>query len=181
MIREEAVARRYAKALLNLARSEDRERVGQELERALRTLEAHPALQEPLTRPWIKESDKRAILTAVVERDGVLPLVRNFLGLLAEKNRVGILPGIVKIYRALLDLEAGQVRAEVRAALPLNSGERVRLAEQLGRAVGRTVLLDEVADPELLAGFRAQIGSLVLDASLKGQLESMRERLTARS
>ena len=181
MTRESTVARRYAKALLALAPSGDREEIGQELDRFITTLKAHQALREFLTRPWIKGSDRRMVVTEVVERDGMLPLVRNFLGLLAEKNRIGILPEILAVYRTLLDLEVGRVRAEVRTAYPLASAERVRLAQLLGQAVGKAVLLDEVADPGLLAGFRAQIGSLVLDASLRGRIESMREQLTARS
>ena len=179
MTREATVARRYAKALLALIPAGDREGIGHELERFRRTLEAHPTLRESLTRPWIKAVDKRAILHAVVDRDGVPPLVRNFLGLLAQKNRIALLPEISKLYRALLDLAAGQVRAEVRTAYALTAGERDRLAQRLGQAVGKTVLVEEVTDPGLMAGFRAQIGSLVLDASLKGRLELMRERLTA--
>lgn len=181
MTREGTVARRYAKALLALIPSQDREKVGEELERFFQALEAHPALREAFTRPWIKGSDKRAILARVVERNGGSPLVRSFLGLLAERNRIGILSEILAAYRVLVDLEAGRIRAEVRTAYPLASAERAQLAQRLGRAVGRTVLLDEVADPELIAGFRAHLGSLVLDASLKGQIESIRERLTARA
>lgn len=177
MTREGAVARRYAKALLALVQSPDREGVGEELERFLHTVETHPALRQSVTRPWIKGSDKRAILARVVERNGISPLVGSFLGLLAEKNRIGILSEILAAYRALVDLEAGRIRAEVRTAYPLASAERAQLAQRLGRAVGRTVLLDEVPDPGLLGGFRAHLGSLVLDASLKGQIESIRERL----
>jgi len=176
------VARRYAKALWALAPAPagDREALGDELERFVESLAVHPVLGEVLTRPWIKGSDKRAIVDAVAERAGVLLLARRFLGLLAEKNRIDILTEILSAYRVLLDEEAGRVRAEIRTAFPLGPGERSRLAQGLGRAVGRTVMLEEVADPELLAGFRAQIGSLVLDTSVRGQIESMRERLTAR-
>ena len=179
MRRESTVARRYAKALLAVALPEDREEIGQELDRFITTLKAHRALREFLTRPWIKGSDKRAILAGVVERIGASPVVKGFLGLLAEKNRMGILTEILAAYRVLVDLEAGRIRAEVRTAYPLVAEERAKLAHRLGQAVGRTVLLEEVADPGLLAGFRAELGSRVLDASLKGQIESMRERLAA--
>ena len=179
MTREGTVARRYAKALLALVQSPAREAVDQELEHFLHMLETHLALRQSLTRPWIKGSDKRAILAGVVERIGASPVVKGFLGLLAEKNRMGILTEILAAYRVLVDLEAGRIRAEVRTAYPLVAEERAQLAHRLGQAVGRTVLLEEVADPGLLAGFRAELGSRVLDASLKGQIESMRERLAA--
>lgn len=181
MTRERTVARRYAKALLAVAPSGDREEIGQELDRFITTLQACQDLGEFLARPWIKGSDRRRVVTEVAERDGMLPLVRSFLGLLAEKNRIGILPEILALYRTLLDLEVGRVRAEVRTAYPLAAAERVRLTQLLARAVGKAVLLDEVADPGLLAGFRAQIGSLILDGSLRGRIESLRGQLTARS
>jgi F-type H+-transporting ATPase subunit delta len=62
--------------------------------------------------------------------------------------------------------------------VPLTDDERRILAGRVSRALGgRTVLIEEVVDPGLLGGFVAEIGSLIVDGSLDGQLARMRQRL----
>jgi len=66
----------------------------------------------------------------------------------------------------------------VRTATPLSDSERSALATRLGQALGgKRVVLEEVTDKELLGGFVAEIGSLLVDASLDGQLARLRQRL----
>jgi F-type H+-transporting ATPase subunit delta len=70
------------------------------------------------------------------------------------------------------------VRARVRTAVPLTDADRSALAARLQRALGgKQVIIEEVVDRNLLGGFVAEIGSLVVDGSLDGQLARMRERL----
>ena len=80
-------------------------------------------------------------------------------------------------YRALVDDELGRVRAEVRTAVALTDDEKRQLAARLGRASASRSSLEETVDASLLGGFVAQVGSLILDGSLDGQLARMRERL----
>jgi len=66
----------------------------------------------------------------------------------------------------------------VRTAVPLNDAERSALTGKLSRALGgKHVMLEEVADRELLGGFVAEVGSLLVDGSLDGQLARMHRRL----
>ena len=69
------------------------------------------------------------------------------------------------------------MRARVRSAAPLSDAQRAALRERLGRRLGKTVLLDTAVDPSLLGGFVAEVGSRLLDMSLRGQLRRLRERL----
>jgi len=73
--------------------------------------------------------------------------------------------------------ERGQVRAQVRSAVALGEAERRQLAARLARIAGKEVLVEARVDTSLLGGFVAQIGSLVVDGSLDGQLARLRERL----
>jgi F-type H+-transporting ATPase subunit delta len=65
----------------------------------------------------------------------------------------------------------------VRTSIPLTDGEKGQLANRLKAAVGKQVILEETTDANLLGGFVAQVGSLILDGSLDGQLARLRERL----
>jgi F-type H+-transporting ATPase subunit delta len=87
------------------------------------------------------------------------------------------LPELVASYHALVDEQLGRVRAEVRTAVALSADEKRELAARLGRALGKQVIVEETVDTSLLGGFVAQVGSLILDGSLDGQLARMRERL----
>jgi F-type H+-transporting ATPase subunit delta len=176
--RQEATARRYAKALFSLAlERREVEAVGRDLETvmgAVRTAE----LRTHLTNPWIPGAGKRAAMVEVASRLGASKLVRDFVGLLATRGRLDHLEEIARAYRDLVDEAQGRVHAEVRTAVPLTESERRGLADRLARSLGgKQVILDEVLDPGLLGGFVAQVGSSVLDGSLDGQLARIRERL----
>jgi F-type H+-transporting ATPase subunit delta len=174
----EGTARRYAKALHMLASaSGTAPAVADELDRFADLLRTQTEASAVLTRPWIKGSDRRGIAVALAERAGAGKLVRDFIGLVAERGRIDHWPEIVRAYRDLVDQELGQARAEVRTAVPLTDSERKQLGEQLQRRLGTRVLIEERVDPALLGGFVAQVGSYILDGSLDGQLARMRERL----
>jgi F-type H+-transporting ATPase subunit delta len=176
--RQEAAARRYAKALFSLAAERrEVEAVGRELEMvigAVRTAE----LRAQLANPWIPGVAKRAAIVEVASRLGASKLVRDFVGLLATRGRLDHVEEIARAYRDLVDEAQGRVHAVVRTAVALTESERRALADRLARSLGdKQVVLDEVIDPGLLGGFIAQVGSSVLDGSLDGQLARIRERL----
>lgn len=175
-----AVAKSYAKALFELARERGQaEPVLGELERAAAVVSADAELAGVLGRPWISPADKRALAATLGERLALAPLAGEFLALVAAHGRSDHLGAIALAYRDLLDAEAGRVRARVRTVTPLTDSDRRALGERLGRALGgKRVVIDEVVDPNLLGGFVAEIGSLIVDGSLDGQLGRLRERLT---
>ncbi len=174
----EVTAKRYAKALFSAAREAGAAvAVGAELEGFQRVLAAHPEVRDVLSRPWIKATDRRAIAVPVAEKSGASRLARDFIGLLAERGRMDHLPEIVGAYRALVDDDLGQARARVRTAVALVPEDRERLGARLEQILGKRIIVEEEVDRTLVGGFIAQVGSLILDGSLDGQLERMRERL----
>jgi F-type H+-transporting ATPase subunit delta len=174
----QSTARRYAKALYMAAReSAATEPVGREIEGFAGLFASEPAVREVLGRPWIKAGDRRAAAQAIAERGGCGTTVQNFVGLLAERRRLHHLEEVVHAYRMLVDDEQGRARAQVRTAVPLTDAEKQQLATRLGQALGKRIILEERVDSTLLGGFVAQVGSLILDGSLDGQLERLRERL----
>ena len=175
-----AVAKSYAKALFELARERQQsEQIGVEVERAAGVVRDDPALGAVLGRPWIGGADKRAVAGEIAQRLQLSALGRDFLALVAAQGRADHLGAIALAYRDLLDAEQGRVRARVRTAVPLTESDRAALGARLGRALGgKRVLIDEVLDTNLLGGFVAEIGSLIVDGSLNGQLSRLRERLT---
>ena len=99
MRQQEATARRYAKALFGVAREAGRlEAVGDELARVLEVLAAERRLQEFLSRPWIKGATKKSVTLGVAEQLGCSPLVRDFVGLVAQRGRTDHLTEMARAY-----------------------------------------------------------------------------------
>lgn len=171
-------AERYAKALFSIAREGGNvEAVGRELEQFAAALDGSPQLAAMLQRPWIKPGDRASVATEVAKRAGASEYVQRTVALVASRGRMDHLPELIAAYRAKVDETLGRVRAEVRTAVAFTADERKQLATRLGGALGKQVIVEESVDTSLLGGFVAQVGSLILDGSLDGQLTRMRERL----
>jgi F-type H+-transporting ATPase subunit delta len=174
----EGTARRYAKALYELAHaSGDAEAVGRELGQVAAVYAADARTRHVLTRPWVKPGDRRAVAAAIAQKMGARKLVQDFVGLVADRGRADHLPEIIAAYRLLVDAGLGRARAQVRTAVAFTDAEKQQLATRLERVLGKRIILEEQVDATLLGGFIAQVGSLILDGSLDGQLARMRQRL----
>jgi len=85
-------------------------------------------------------------------------------------------PGIAKSLRQMVDDVAGRVRVRLASAAPLDEATEVRIRSALGRATGKTVIVEKTVDASLLGGVVAQVGDLVYDGSLRGELRNLRAR-----
>jgi F-type H+-transporting ATPase subunit delta len=179
-VKSHGAARSYAKALHDLGRERGEvEAVGAELAQAAELVRSDAALAHFLARPGVSAAAKRAAADEIAQRLGVSKLVRDFLGLVAAHGRADVLPEIFGAYQALLDADLNRARARVRTVVPLTDTERTALASRLGAALGgKHVAVEDVVDASLLGGFVAEIGSLVVDGSLDGQLARLRDRLS---
>jgi F-type H+-transporting ATPase subunit delta len=105
--------------------------------------------------------------------------VGNLIVLLAERDRLRILPDIARWYETLLDQELGRVRATLRAAAPLGTAERTELIDLARRLTGgREVIATTEVDPDLLGGVVLDIEGTVYDGSLKAQLARVSKEMT---
>jgi F-type H+-transporting ATPase subunit delta len=171
-------ARSYAKALFELAKERQQlDVVARELASVVDLVVAEASLRQFLAQPGVSPAVKRAVAEDVAQRLGVTKLTRDFLALVADHGRGDQLVDILDAYRALVDADAGRVRARVRTAIALTEPERTALAARLGAAVGKTVVVEERVDTALLGGLVAEVGALVADGSLDGQLARIKERL----
>ena len=175
----EATAKSYARALFELARERNQvDAVASELARVTEVIAEQAALREFLSRPWVSVAAKRGAATEIAQRLGVSKLMRDFLTLLAVRNRTDHVPAIEVAFRRMVDEAVGRVRVKVRVAIGLTETERTALRARLARVLeGRELILEETVDPQLLGGFVAEVGSTILDGSLDTQLERMRDRL----
>ena len=172
-----AAARRYARALLDVAVDKGAEA---EVRRGLREvaglLETHADLLGVLKHPAVTVGKKKALAGAVL--GGKAPaLVVRLLGLLVERDRVGLLPAIEQAYVALWNEHRKVVAAEAVSASPLEEAERAALAKAIAALTGMGVELEAKVDAAVLGGLRVQIGGRVYDGTVRARLGALRERL----
>ncbi|MDQ6720304.1 MAG: F0F1 ATP synthase subunit delta [Candidatus Dormibacteraeota bacterium] len=170
-----AAAKRYARAVFELANEE-----GQVAEWGRRLGELSDLLSDPqvaavLTNPTIAVTRRMALVSlAPHELD---PEATNLARLLIESNRVGEVRDVTEAFEALADEAAGRVRATVTTAVELEPGERDRLSHQLSDRLGKEVRLDLVVDMRILGGLKLQYGDRLVDASVATKLQQLRRRL----
>ena len=170
----EGLAGRYATALFELASERGAlDKVEADLDALERALQDTPELRRALRSPIVSREEHERALDTLAGRLDLGDVVRNFLGLLAQKRRLGFLDGVIAAYRAMLAQRRGELTAEVVSAVPLGEGELAELRESVGRYAGRAVNLTARVDPSLIGGLVVTIGSRMIDASLKTKLQQL--------
>lgn len=171
------IARRYARALFDLAREQGRaDAVAADLA-ALTRLGEHRDDYEALIGPYaLKESDRANIWRAMLEGRSD-PLTLRFVLFLVHKNRAALLGEIIREYDAL-HLESQGIQAiSVTSAAPLTDAQADEIAARMGRKLGRSVRVKRSVDPSLLGGFVVRAGDTVHDYSVDHQLNRLHHRL----
>ncbi len=173
-----SIARRYAKALFSLADEQGQvEQWSSGLEGLGRALASSPELRDTLASPLFEKDQRRAVVGELAKALGLAETVRDFLLLLADRDRLAYLPAVVQNFRDLADARLGRVRARVTSAVPLAPEDAKRIAEKLAQAEKAQVIVETAVDPALLGGVVAQVGSLVYDGSVRSQLEELRRAM----
>ena len=175
-----AAAGRYARAIFDVALKEgiDIEKAQADLQQFVDLFAAHPVLTSTLGNPAIPASKKKALVSALVTRAGNLtPVVSKVILLLADRDRLLLLPDILRIYRERVMDHQKVIRGEVTTAIPI-AADKIRALEQgLQKATGRTVILESKVDPSIIGGVITRLGSTVYDGSVTSQLQKMRQAL----
>ena len=175
-------AARYARALFDVSvKDRDLRQVEANLVQFADLIEGHDTLSRVLLNPAIPASRKRAIVEALLSHLGaVTPPVAKLLTLLAERDRLVLLPEVVRTYRVRLLDHLGVVEAQVTTAQSLTADRIASIEDSLAQASGREVTMTTTVDPEILGGLIARLGTTVYDGSIARHLERMRETLLAR-
>jgi F-type H+-transporting ATPase subunit delta len=179
-VRPDAIARRYARALLELAESAG---IVDQIGAALVTVDgllADPRVARVLGAPLARER-KEEVLRSLVEAIDAPPLLRDFLRLLVERDRLDHAPAIRTSYETFVDQRRNRTRAAVRTATPLPEEAVNEIVRVFGNVTGKQVLPEVRVEPELIAGVVVEIEGRVYDGSVRTQLGKLRQQMAAAS
>lgn len=172
-----AAEKEYATALYQLSREENQvEEIREGLALACQAMGDAPEYVKLLQNPALPKAQRLELLDEAF-RDAVPGYVLNFLKILCEKSALGILDGCRKAFLALYYEERNILPVTATSAQPLSEAQRAGLKEKLGKATGKTVLLNERVDETLLGGMKVEYAGKELDGSVAGRMERLRRIL----
>jgi F-type H+-transporting ATPase subunit delta len=172
-----AVAQRvYAEALLEAAKEADcLARVREEFDAFAEGLEGSEELRRFLANPQIETETKIGALDDLLA--GGEKLFRNFVHLLAEKDRIAEVEEVHEEWGRLIAREERVLELELITAVELDDEEAAKVVRRIEEASGRKVEATRIVDPDLIGGIVVQAGSVRADASVRGRLEQLRDEL----
>ena len=170
-------ARRYAKALLDLAQAQKaQDTIETELSQIVRAI-ADPAIEKVLLLPTLPLKARKDIIEQIIASAKLHPTLSSFLRVLADNDRLTMLKDVHGAYQALLEAASGKVRAQIRTAAALSAKDLRSLVDAFSRRIGKTVIPTVTVDPTLLSGIVVEIEGKVYDSSLQAQLRQMGDAL----
>ena len=171
-------AKRYAEAAFQLASRDDTlDAVGDGLTLAAGIAGSGDAL-DVLRNPARPLSERIRLVDALLAKRVPEPVLK-LVGLLVQRGKIDRLTAVEAEYRRLLNRERGIVAAVATSAAPLDKAETQALADKVAQMTGRTVDLRVEVDEALIGGLTVRVGDTLYDASVRGRLERLRERLVA--
>lgn len=172
------IAERYATAIFELAKDDN---ALSQLEAdfdALATAEAESAdLHDMITSPIYSREEQAAGITAIADKMGLGPTVKNALALMASKRRLFVLPQVAQQLREMIAEEKGEVTADVVSATALTQEQSDKLVASLSQSVGKTVKLNSTVDETLIGGLVVKVGSTMIDTSVRSKLAALQNTM----
>ena len=174
------IGRRYATALLELA---EEARQTPAITKALTAFAAawseSSALRDLFENPTVDSGSRVKVLEQLGNRVAAPPVLKNTLKLLADRNRMAIVPDLAAEFSRLAQVASGRVEAEVTTAAPMPEKYYLELQKALEKVTGKKVTLVRKTDKDIIAGVVTRVGDKVFDGSVQSRLTELREQLLA--
>ncbi|BCO10128.1 ATP synthase subunit delta [Desulfolithobacter dissulfuricans] len=135
---------------------------------------------DALTNPLYPLEARQKVMAKIAESAGADAILTRFLDLLVEKKRAGILPDIALEMKAMVDREQGISHGSLISAIQLDASLLEKIQATLEKITGTKVILETQVDPSIIGGIIAKVGDLVLDGSIKTQLNGLKESIKGR-
>ncbi|MGB8953178.1 MAG: ATP synthase F1 subunit delta [Candidatus Aminicenantales bacterium] len=180
-MKSQILVKRYTRGLVTALRNQkEYQTVSRELEDFQSLLSSHEGLWNLLCRPFLTTSKKIQIVREILAKKSYQDKTSRFIILLLEHKRLELLKEILSGLPVAWREQQGILTLEVRSVVPLKEGQKKKLQKELQMLEKSPVHLEYMIDPELLGGLAVRKGNQVYDASLKGHLMKLKERMSER-
>ena len=169
----------YAQSLLDLANErKEAEPIGQQLADVRKIVDENPSAGEMLINPAVSIEERSRLLDKVF-RHNVSALIFNLLGVMNQHGRLGLIAQVSEAYDDLLDEQLGKVEVDLIVAQKLAPDQFETARQKITQALGKEAVLHQYEDDKIIGGMVIRVGDKLIDASVRNQLESMKQQLLA--
>ncbi|MBU3804659.1 MAG: ATP synthase F1 subunit delta [Candidatus Cellulosilyticum pullistercoris] len=172
------VVKRYATALFDLAVSEGAiEQYEQEVKVITQALHDEPGFMAVLNDHKVTMENKISLIENVFTDKVSNPII-GLLVLLVKKGRQGDLLGVLEAFLERVKVESGIVKAVITSAVPLKEAQLTAIKEKLEAGTKSKIEIETVVDTSIIAGLVIRVGDKVVDASIKGEMQTLKKQLS---
>ena len=173
-----SLGRRYSLALIEIAEeAKILPQIQKEINLFGNLLEENSFLFHTLCNQTLSRSEKKNVLTKILNKLKTSEIGSQFLKLLIDKQRMNIFPDIKRQFGILADQRSGIQKAQLYLAHPLEPSTQEEIQKELSRITGKKIQLEVKEVPELIGGIKAQIGDSIFDGSILSQLEKLKKQI----
>lgn len=169
----------FVGALLEVADEKgDLEQIEKDLELVCGVITKHANLKKMFFHPGVTRDEKDAVIKKIFG-DSISGIMKNFLNVLLDRRREGVLWAIPDICEKAINDKRGVSKVFVHAAIPITGERLTHLKRRLDKMVGRKVTVEVVKDPQILGGMLLRMGNTIVDGSVTSRLSDLKTRLLA--
>ena len=181
-MRQTILARRYARAIFTLGKENGTAELYVESLSAIADLFDDPALDvaETLINPLYPLEARQKVMTGIAKAVKADALMTTFLNLLVERKRISVLREVAAQVRDMIDREHNVSHGWVTSAIELDNALLEKIQAKLEKITGSRVILETQVDPSIIGGMIARVGDLVLDGSIRTQLNGLKQSIKGR-
>ena len=127
--------------------------------------------------PTINQEDLSKVINIIVEKNKFDTLFKNFLNFLIQKRRFFFIESILESFIETCSIKRGELKAELKSAKNLSSDEITKITELLTKNFSSKIKLNYKHDESLIGGLVIQVGSTMIDTSIKNKLQQIENRM----
>ena len=173
-----STSKSYATALYELSKeNSELDKVEEEIKSLEKLLNDSSDFKEMISSPAITKEDKKHVIFAIADQNNFSKTLKKFLGFIAMKNRLFFLDKINESFLNMVSYNKGQLKAKLVSSKKLSPEEKKKIQNALSKDFKSSLNIDYEYDPDLIGGLIIQIGSVMVDTSIKTKLKKLEKNM----
>ena len=173
-----STSKSYAIALYELSKeNSELDRVEDGMKNLKNLLNESIDFKEMILSPAVAKGDKRNVIFEIADKNNFSEILKKFLGFVALKNRLFYINNIIESFLNLVSNNKGELKAKLISSKKLSEDEQKKIQSDLSKNFKSSLNLDYIHNPDLIAGMIIQIGSVMIDTSVKTKLKKLEKNM----
>ena len=173
-----ATSKSYALALFETSKeSNELDKVENEMKSLNELLKVNSDFKEFIISPTVSPGNKKSVIDKITNQNNFSKTSKDFLGFVSVKNRIFFLSKIIDSFLGLLSISRGELKAKLISSKELSKEEHNNIETELSKSFKSKLNMEYKYDPSLIAGLIIQVGSIMVDTSIKSKLKRLETKM----